>query len=540
MKHLRQNLLLLSALSAVLMSLPFLVPKTGLLALVGLVPLLCLERIASREGVRRIWLWYFGTFAAWNALTVFWVCNATIGGGLFAIIANALQMSLVFGLFRASKKVFSGPLPYIFLAAMWLCWERWYFGIQLSFPWLTLGHAFAGSPALVQWYSYTGTLGGSLWVWACNLAVFGLICAKAKGSFASWTRWGRCTAVSALVLLFPAPIALSLIQYNNWEDSSERLDVLIAQPNLDPYTKFYDYPQIKQDAILLSLLREGMKGRDSSSSVLILTPETFTRYIITNHPEDHPTVDRMRAFMAGYPGVNILLGNASKTFFNSAEAPCLQAWPYGDGLWYTTHNSAMMMSSFAPSELYHKSKLVVGTELTPYPEIFIPLDNMLGGLMARDVAPDELSLLHVRRADGSSIPVGCAICYESVYGEFCADYVRKGARAMTIITNDAWWGDTPGYRQHLSYASLRAIELGRDIARCGNTGISAFINSRGEIVQQGPWWEECCLSGSIGLRDETTFFVRHGDVVGRVATLVAILLLLSMIARRFIPESLRK
>ncbi|MBP5740648.1 MAG: apolipoprotein N-acyltransferase, partial [Bacteroidales bacterium] len=119
-------------------------------------------------------------------------------------------------------------------------------------------------------------------------------------------------------------------------------------------------------------------------------------------------------------------------------------------------------------------------------------------------------------------------------------YVRKGAKALTVITNDAWWADTPGYRQHLSYASLRAIETRRDIARCANTGISAIIDQRGDIVSRTTWWEPEVLSGTINLTDGETFFVRNGDVIGKFCTFIFLLLLLALVTRSFIPKSLRK
>ena len=102
---------------------------------------------------------------------------------------------------------------------------------------------------------------------------------------------------------------------------------------------------------------------------------------------------------------------------------------------------------------------------------------------------------------------------------------------MTIITNDAWWGDTPGYRQHLSYASLRAIETRRAIARCANTGISAIISPSGKILQPTPWWEPAEIKSQIPLRSDMTFFVRHGDIIGRICTFVFELLLLALIVR---------
>jgi apolipoprotein N-acyltransferase len=162
---------------------------------------------------------------------------------------------------------------------------------------------------------------------------------------------------------------------------------------------------------------------------------------------------------------------------------------------------------------------VVGTELTPYPKIFVPIDDKLGGVMGRCIGQEEISCLHYRQ-----IPFGCAVCYESVYGEYCTGYVRKGARFLTVITNDAWWGDTPGYRQHFSYSRLRAIETRREIARCANTGISAFIDQRGEVISKGPWWEPAVLSGVVNLSSRITFFVRHGDLVGLACVILTLAL----------------
>ena len=96
---------------------------------------------------------------------------------------------------------------------------------------------------------------------------------------------------------------------------------------------------------------------------------------------------------------------------------------------------------------------------------------------------------------------------------------------------NAWWGDTPGYRQHLNYSRLRAIETRRDIARCANTGISAFIDRRGTVRSRTAWWTPATLEGSVTLSDTKTFFVRHGDIPGRLCVLVAVLLLLAALFR---------
>lgn len=521
------RLALLGGISVVLMSLPWLVPHTGFLALFGLVPLLLMEELAFRGGRRRFWLWHYGVFVLWNAATTFWVCNATVGGGIFAMLANALQMSVVFGIFHFSRRKLKGFLPYALLAALWIAWERWYFGTQISWPWLVLGNAFARSTRLVQWYEYTGTLGGSLWIWASNLAVFFTLKAFASPS----TVRVRAALGCGTVLLLLAPAALSLGIYSSYEERSDagELAVGIIQPNLDPYEKFESLTQAQQNRRLLSLAAPLAGDRDSLSPYLLLAPETFTGDVVLNDLHGGATWKTFDRFLSDKPGVNILYGASTYEFFRTRSAPSLLARASGNG-WVESHNSALIQDGSGRTGVFHKSKLVVGTELTPYPKIFVPLDDKLGGVMGRCIGQDEVSLLEVCDSrSGTRIPLGCAVCYESVYGEYCTSYVRKGAQAMTVITNDAWWGNTPGYRQHLSYSALRAIELRRDIARCGNTGISAFINQRGDIVERGPWWEQAVLSGKIKLSGRQTAFVRYGDVTGRMCSLVAVLLLLVLL-----------
>ncbi len=535
----KENILIwgLAVLFAVLMSIPFIIPHTGFLALFGLVPLLCMERIAEQSGKRRIWIYHYSAFVLWNAITTFWVCNATIGGGIFAILANSLQMSLIFGLFRLSKKKFGGSLPYIFLAAAWIAWERFYFDAEISWPWLVLGNSFARTTWAVQWYEITGTLGGSLWIWACSLGLFGLMVSLSDGRWSAWNRKARTAAVTGLAAVFIAPFIASGIIGKGYKDSissPEQLPVLIVQPNIDPYNKFQAMSQDQQNAILEGQIRKELSGRKADSTagpLLVAAPETFTSDVICGEYDRSRTWRRFTGMLKDYPNVNMLFGASSYEFFDTEKAPSYTARQMGDGRWVESHNSALMIDGSSRTEIFHKSKLVVAVEHTPYPAIFCRIDDLLGGVMGRCVGQDEISLLHIRDIDGGTIPVGCAVCYESIYGEYYTDYIRKGARAMTIITNDAWWGDTPGYRQHLSYASLRAIETRRAIARCANTGISAIIAPSGEILQPTPWWEPAVIKGQIPLCDDMTFYVLHGDITGRVCTFIFCLLLLALIVR---------
>lgn len=516
-------MLLLILLSVALLSIPFLVPGTGYLSLVAFVPLLFAEKMAEETGKKGFCWWHYLCFLLWNVATTFWVCNATVGGGIFACVANAFQMSLVFGLFRWSKNYLKGVLPYLFLLFAWVAWERWYLTwAQISWPWLVLGNSFARTTSWIQWYEYTGTVGGSVWVWACNLAVFGILTAFRSGSWKSFNIKAKTASVAGAILLFLAPPTVSL--FLRPEPSEGNLDVFIAQPNIDVYGKHGGLTQEEQTKTLIGLMEKAPKD----SAFLFIAPETFTSDVVMNGIQASPTVQSLNKFLSARPSSGLLFGASTWEYISGRARPSQTARQLNNGNWVESHNTALMMSPDQDIQTYHKNKLVVGVEMTPYPAFFRPIDDKLGGVMGRCIGDGKAKCL-----DYKGIGVGCAICYESVYGEFCADYVRDGAKLLTVITNDAWWGDTPGYRQHLSYASLRAIETRRWIARCGNTGISAIIDPTGRIVRQTSWWEPATLQGKVGLSDEETFFVRHGDFAGRICVMMFLLMLCATIVRRF-------
>ncbi len=531
---------------SILMSLPWLLPHCGWLALIALVPLLCAEKIASQEGLKGFFWWYYGAFVLFNALTTWWVCKATVGGGIFATLANALFMAVIFAGFRLSKKRFRGALPYIFLAAMWIAWERFYMvHAEISWPWLTFGNAFARTTHLVQWYEWTGLLGGSLWIWLVNLSIFGIIVALSDGRWFAWNGKARLSAAIGLTLAVALPIVTSEIIYATYEEKSDAgtLDVAMAQSNFDPWHKLRMVPQFEQNEQVINLFSKEFESRRQKDSplTLMILPETFTSDIWFNDVTASPTWRSFQKMVGSYPNVNLLFGASTHRQFFSAAPPSPLARQLSDGSWYLSYNSAFMTDSTGRADYVDKSKLVVGSELTPFPSVFAPLDDALskmlgarGGLMGRCVSQGGPRCLEVKDyIKGESIKLGVPICYESIYSDFCRGYVNDGAVLLSVITNDGWWGDTPGYRQHFSYSRLRAIELRRDIARCANTGISAFIDQKGDVIEESKWWTPDLLHRKVNLTSHKTFFAQNGDIVGRLSTFVFALMLLALLVRVF-------
>jgi len=170
--------LLLSLLSATLLALPWYPAFSGLILFVAFVPLLVLERDFTLRKADGCWKYYALTFLVWNAIATYWIYHATMPGAVGAIIGNTLQMCLIFALFRWVKKKTNNAIGYAFLIALWITWEWFYFDAEISWPWLVLGNGFAKDIHLIQWYEYTGVLGGSLWIWLTNFCVFHIITGK--------------------------------------------------------------------------------------------------------------------------------------------------------------------------------------------------------------------------------------------------------------------------------------------------------------------------------------------------------------------------
>jgi apolipoprotein N-acyltransferase len=146
----------------------------------------------------------------------------------------------------------------------------------------------------------------------------------------------------------------------------------------------------------------------------------------------------------------------------------------------------------------------------------------LGGTVGT-LGTDEKATLFTSEAKPKTATM---ICYESVDGEYVAEFVRKGAEILFIITNDGWWKDSPGHRQHAAFARLRAIETRRPIARSANTGISCFVSPKGEQTQQTAYWEEAVIKQELIPQNKITFYVTYGNYIYRAASFLAVLFLL--------------
>lgn len=508
---------LLSILSGLLLILAW--PTYGFSALlfIAFVPLLLVENSIESFNNLKVFKYAYLTFFIWNVGTTWWIYFSSVGGAIMAIVFNSLFMAMVLVIYHITRSMLGKSTGYLCFVIFWIAFEYLHLTWDLSWPWLTLGNGFAGDIQWIQWYEYTGVLGGSYWVLMSNVLVFSWLQKRSENAPTKWLPL-RIAAHIAI------PLIISLAMYNAYTEKKNPVSVAVVQPNIDPYKeKFGSMSSSEQLNIFLGL---AATVTDSTTEYLVgpetAIPDNFREEELDNYEN----IKTLRLFHKQYPQLKTILGVSSYKSYKEGEALSSTARKYKDGEgFYDAYNTAVQITGTGPIQLYHKSKLVLGVEMIPYPAFFKYFEKLaidLGGTTGSlGTQPDR----GVFKGPGKTANVAPVICYESIYGEFVTGYVRSGADIIFIITNDGWWDDTPGYKQHLSYASLRAIENRRSIARSANTGTSCFINQRGEITQATPWWKPAAIKGTINANASLTFYSHYGDLIGKLAALLAVLLI---------------
>ena len=522
----------------------------ALLLFIGWVPYLVMERQLTQTGARkrRVFAYTYLFLVLWNALTTWWVSYAELTAGIAAVVLNALLMCLPLMAFRQTKKRLGNRLGYVSLPIFWIAFEQLHLTWDLTWPWLTLGNGFAAAPQWVQWYEYTGFLGGSVWVWGVNLLLFNELLkripaltfyqrlagemaetrsptsvSEASGAFVKLRTSFGLPLLAALL-----PIGLSYLIGATYQEKGPTAEVIVVQPNLDPYVEKFEggakfVPYDEQLTRLLALSEQKL----TPQTRLVLWPETaLEESYWQNTIESNPKIQRIRQWLTRHPGVALLTGITTIDSYPSKEAASATARYRDDLGYYDIFNTgAYFATATAPIAFYHKSRLVPGVEKIP-PLLASVISHIdLGGTVGSVGSQPERTVYPAHPA-APALRLAPVICYESIYGDFVGEYARNGATLLGLITNDAWWHDSPGYRQLLRYGALRCIETRRDLARSANTGFTGFINQKGEITQREPAWIPTSSRGTVHLNDEVTFYARFGELIGRGTQALAVLILL--------------
>jgi apolipoprotein N-acyltransferase len=488
----------------------------GLILLCSFVPFFIIENHLyenkRRYSPNALFIYLLPGFVIFSILTLGWIRVVSIVAAICIILTAAGLMASVMWLahrVRLSEGVIQG---YMSVIAFWLTFEFICLKIPVLSPWINLGNGLAKDIRFIQWYEITGTSGGTLWILLSNIFLSRLLISlpkkKSRLLFMQLPAW--------LIIIF-VPAIISMVRYRTiYPACGNEEEVVIVQPNFDPYEEKFTIPFVKQLGIIFSMADPYI----SENKIWIVTPETtIDDPVDENNTNGNKYVRMIRDYVKDHPSVSFVTGMVS---FSSATGSKGGVTSSKYGSYY---NSALKIDTGSVVEIYHKSKLVPGFEFIPSTGLLKVISRFLpelGGLNRG--YSTQASGTSFSNADGTHKIVP-AICYESVYGGYLANNIREGAGAIFVITNDGWWKNTNGYKHHLSYASLRAIETRRPVIRSANTGISCFIDIRGKIIMKTGWWVPSVIKGTFSYEDRITPYVRYGDYLLQIASIISILTL---------------
>jgi apolipoprotein N-acyltransferase len=474
----RRNDVFLSMATAALLSAAYPPVPAGPLSLIALVPF-----FFGIEGKRAVPAFRFGyaTALVWNLATLYWIAWPTIPGFIGAMVILPLGMAVFSGGMAHLLRSF-GWKAWVFAPFLWSATEILSALGPFAFPWNSLAVTLTGIPAWIQHAALAGAPGVSFWIVSVNGLAF------AAFRMLSRPRAAASLAAGAAVLAL-LPLAVGS-RMPAGDASGAAVRVSLAQGNIDPYKKwtpsFIDSNFIVYDRLT----------REAKRSVpdLVIWPETAT-----------PCYLRQR----------FVYLNWVKFLADSVSAPILTGSPdfewAGDTL--RSFNAAFLIRPRVWTlDRYCKMKLVPFSERAPFADV-IPAIGKLAMHVSEDIGDyspgDSVSVFSfIPRGTGRAARFGVLICFESVFPDLVREFVAKGAEFLVIITNDGWFGDTSGPRQHAAIAVLRAVENRRWIARCANTGISEFIDPFGRVILSTDLNREVLLNGVIrARRDKTPFAV---------------------------------
>lgn len=299
---------------------------------------------------------------------------------------------------------------------------------------------------------------------------------------------------------------------NHYYPTGPKSNLIAVQPNVPMSGLDYNkYDQLRQRQIELAegeirKIKEQL-SEGSQTPITVVLPESPMNFAYNDDREFQQFIGDF----ARRNGVSVL--------FNSAE-PDVGTTKY--------FNSAVMVGPDGKEAAqYDKIYLLPFGEAVPR-----PLEGILPGFVGNFAYGREYDILPVGDAKA-----GVMICFESHFGALSREYARNGADVLIEMTNDGYLGPTPVLRQHLANAVFRAVETNRPVLRVTNVGVTAYINERGEVLDEAPSYQEATRVWSVSKSDGSqTFYVRYGDWFAWLCVIVTLGLVGVAIIRRRKPE----
>ncbi len=522
----RRYLLFLSFISGFMLSFSFPPWELGVLACFGLIPLLLVFELT--DGYSRPLRFTYVVFFILQIITVYWMGGFVhlkhtmqmVGGGLLLVAHPFFFFIPVIG-YLAIRRTFGLTPALIALPFIWVGYEYVHSIGDLAFPWQTLGNTQSYDLPRLQIISVTGIYGLSFWIMVLNVAGFVLFRTLA---LRIW-KPGSIQAISLaalIVILHLLPSLYGTRVLNARMNFEETLRVGIVQPDTDPFEKW----DTDRRTILEQLISQSEMLLPENPDLIVWPENAVPFYVLL--PQNRIFFWRLREFI-DEAGVPLLTGLPHAVFFPEGKGPPTAKVIPETGERYASYNAAAFFKPGTDEyEFYGKIVLVPFAEKIPYSDLFefavrIRRNIGVGGW---DAGQDTTVFSFPRDSEPGipeEVTFGVVICYESVYPGFVRHFANRGAGLILVITNDSWWGRTPGPRQHHQFSIIRAIENRRSIARAANGGISSFIDPYGVVLFETRMFTRTQTVYEVPVVREKSYYVRYGDWFAKGCLLLGML-----------------
>lgn len=533
----------LCILSGAMLGLSFPPFPLGVLACFALVPWLIV--LADINAMGLALRYSYLTFVIFHIITLNWTGGYAHMHDPYMMIAGAVEMLVhpFFYFLPAAGYVLArkylGDVPaLVALPFLWVGYEYSHTLSEWSFPWITIGNSQSYNLTGIQFISATGVLGLSFWILVINVLAFLLYSQLAHHRWSALSRPSIMLAAGIVGLYLLPKIHGGLVLASAPRSLPEKtVTVGMIQANLDPWQK-WTTSGLTAIEKHLALTRMLVQDHSKPKPDLVLWPETAIPYYVLTR-ENAATLHFLREQIDSI-GVPVLSGLPQAVYYeNPALAPPSSKRVPGTGERYDAFNAAAFFQPGVQEiPWYGKMKMVPIAERVPYADAFYFFDFLRWnvGIGGWQIGRD--TVIFTEKKTGTRFNV--LICYESVYPDLAAAFVRKGSEFIALITIDSWWGKMSGAYQHQRFAIFRSIENRRWMARCALGGISCYIDPFGRVYDATDLFTEATLSRTIGRSSELTFYTRHGDWVGSGCLLIGGMFVAAALGQKFLQTKRRQ
>jgi apolipoprotein N-acyltransferase len=518
---------LLCALSGLMLGLSYPPVPLYFLVFVALVPYLFV--ISKRKELVEISGATYLMGFVFTVTSLYWVGSWAKDADTFLLIAGATLMffePLLFlipsTLFYLARKRFSINVSFLSFPLFWVFYEYIYSVTEFRFPWLTLGNSQSYFTSFIQIADIIGAYGISLIILFSNIALLLIVLNYLHAKTIHFPSF------AVFLLLIILPLIYGIIKTSDYSGSERTVKIGLIQPDFNPHKKWEAGSLDEQLNIFLSLSNEAV----NQGAEMIVWPEAaLPGYLLG--PSYPGQVKKITDFIDSN-NVFLLTGMPDATYYfdKSKAPPDAKPLKNSDAV-YTSYNSILLFSPGSDDvQKYGKIKLVPFGEKVPLVDYLPFLGDIIKwnvGITGWNTGKDTV-VFHLNNysfdSGLSEIFVGGLVCIESIYPDFCASFVQKGAEILVVVTNDSWYGNSSGPYQHKEFAALRAVENRRSVVRAANGGISCLIDPLGNTIAETNMFERDVLVVEAGISNTLTFYTKDPLLIPLICVTAVILLIL--------------